>query len=69
MSRKKITQKTFLFQGFSIKNCIFSMSFCDNVQYVYFSFSLKGQCHEIFDPRFFHQTMPPGPLIHGFKPF
>jgi hypothetical protein len=21
-------------------------------------FMLKGQCHEIFDPRFFHQTIP-----------
>jgi hypothetical protein len=28
---------------------------------------LKGQCHEIFDPRFFfHQTMPPGLMIHAF---
>jgi hypothetical protein len=32
-------------------------------------FVLKGQCHEIFDPRFFHQTIPPRGLIHGLKPF
>jgi hypothetical protein len=30
---------------------------------------LKGQCHEIFNPRFFHQTISPGPLIRGLKPF
>jgi hypothetical protein len=30
-------------------------------------FDLKGQCHEIFDPRFFHQTIPPRALIHGLK--
>jgi hypothetical protein len=30
---------------------------------------LKGQCHEIFDPRLFHQTIPPRALIHGLKPF
>jgi hypothetical protein len=34
------------------------------------SWSLKGQCHEIFDPRvFFHQTIPPRALISGPKPF
>jgi hypothetical protein len=31
-------------------------------------FPLKGQCQEIFDPRFFHQTIPPRALIHGLKP-
>jgi hypothetical protein len=31
---------------------------------------LKGQCHEIFDPKFFfHQSTPPVALIHGLKPF
>jgi hypothetical protein len=31
---------------------------------------LKGQCHEIFDPRFFcHQTIPPRALIQGLKLF
>jgi hypothetical protein len=30
---------------------------------------LKGQCHEIFDPWFFHQTIPPRALIHSLKPF
>jgi hypothetical protein len=30
---------------------------------------LKGQCHEIYDPWFFHQSIPLGPLIHGLKPF
>jgi hypothetical protein len=34
-----------------------------------FNFNLKGQCHEIFDPRFFHQTIPPRALIHVLKPF
>jgi hypothetical protein len=32
-------------------------------------FWLKGQCQEIFDLWFFHQTTPPGPLIHRWKPF
>jgi hypothetical protein len=32
-------------------------------------FSLKGQCHKILTLGFFHQTIPPGPLIHGLKPF
>jgi hypothetical protein len=31
--------------------------------------NLKGQCHEIFDPRFFRLTVPLGPLIHGQKRF
>jgi hypothetical protein len=31
--------------------------------------NLKGQLHEIFDPRFFHQSTPPRALIHGLKPF
>jgi hypothetical protein len=30
---------------------------------------LKGQLHEIFDPRFFHQSTPARGLIHGLKPF
>jgi hypothetical protein len=30
---------------------------------------LKGQCHEIFDPRFFHQSTPPRAPIHRLKPF
>jgi hypothetical protein len=30
---------------------------------------LKGQCHEIFDPRFFSSNNPPRALIHGLKPF
>jgi hypothetical protein len=29
---------------------------------------LKGQSHEIFDPRFFHQSIPLCPLIHLLKP-
>jgi hypothetical protein len=32
-------------------------------------FCLKGQCHEIFDLWFFHQTIPPRALIHVLKPF
>jgi hypothetical protein len=34
-----------------------------------YRFFLKGQCHEIFDLWFFHQTIPPGALIHGLKHF
>jgi hypothetical protein len=35
-----------------------------------FAFSrLKGQCLDIFDLCFFHQTIPSGPLINGLKPF
>jgi hypothetical protein len=30
---------------------------------------LKGQCHKIFDPRFFHQNIRPGHLIMGLKAF
>jgi hypothetical protein len=30
---------------------------------------LKGQFHEIFDPPFFRQTIPLGPLVHRLKPF
>jgi hypothetical protein len=26
-------------------------------------FTLKGQCHEIFDPRFFRQSITPGPWL------
>jgi len=26
------------------------------------SYILKGQCHEIFECRFFHQIAPPGPI-------
>jgi hypothetical protein len=31
--------------------------------------SLKGQCHEIFDSRFFHQSTPYRSLINRLKPF
>jgi hypothetical protein len=34
---------------------------------VYLFNYLKGQCHEIFDPRFFF--VPLGPLIHGLNGF
>jgi hypothetical protein len=30
---------------------------------------LKGQCHDFFYPRFFHQNIRPGSLIKGLKPF
>jgi hypothetical protein len=30
---------------------------------------LRGQLHDIFDPRFFHQSTPPRALIHRLKPF
>jgi hypothetical protein len=36
---------------------------------VIFKYELKGQCHAIFDPRFFHQSIHPRALIHGLKPF
>ena len=29
---------------------------------IFTTFSLKGQCHEIFECWFFHQKAPPGPL-------
>jgi hypothetical protein len=31
--------------------------------------SLKGQCHEIFDPRFFRQSITPRPQINTLKYF
>ena len=31
--------------------------------------SLKGVCHEIFDPYFFHDSNPSGPLINSLKYF
>jgi hypothetical protein len=36
-----------------------------------YTVSLKGQCHEIFDPRLFSSITPPpsGALIHGLKSF
>jgi hypothetical protein len=30
---------------------------------------LKGQCHEIFDPWFFRQSITPRPLIYTLKYF
>jgi hypothetical protein len=30
---------------------------------------IKGQCHEIFDTRFFHKSTPYRTLIHGLQPF
>jgi hypothetical protein len=30
---------------------------------------LKGQCHDIFEPRFFSQTIPARAMIHGKRPF
>jgi hypothetical protein len=30
---------------------------------------LKGQCHEIFDPRFFRQSIIPRPQINNLKYF
>jgi hypothetical protein len=30
---------------------------------------LKGQCHEIFDPPFFRQSITPRPLINTLKYF
>jgi hypothetical protein len=32
-------------------------------------FLLKGQCHEIFDPRFFRQPIMPRPLINTLEYF
>jgi hypothetical protein len=31
--------------------------------------ALKGKCHEIFEPQFFHQSTPRRVLIHRIKPF
>ena len=30
---------------------------------------LKGQCHEIFTPHFFHESTTPGPLMNRLKQF
>jgi hypothetical protein len=40
-------------------------SICQNAK----SHSLKGQCHEIFEPRFFRQSITPRPLINTLKYF
>ncbi len=32
-------------------------------------YSFKGQCHKIFDFRFFHQSSSPGRLIISWAPF
>jgi hypothetical protein len=37
-----------------------------NFSVIAFRAALKGQSHEIFDPR---QTITLDPLIHGLKPF
>jgi hypothetical protein len=44
--------------------------FCDIIQPTgsrLFFVNLKGQCHEIFDPRFFRQSIAPRPLINTLK--
>jgi hypothetical protein len=38
-------------------------------RYRYTKILLKGQCHEIFDPRFFRQSITPRPLINTLKYF
>jgi hypothetical protein len=43
--------------------------FCELMKEVINLLTLKGQCHEISDPRIFHQNIHPGPLIKGLKPF
>jgi hypothetical protein len=60
-----------IYKGFHADWCS-----ADIVQYRYYNNQqnnlsfLKGQCHEIFDPRFFfHQTIRPRALIRGLKPF
>jgi hypothetical protein len=50
--------------GFDHKDRICSFSFISQP-----ALFLKGQYHEIFDPRFFGETVPLGPLIHGLKRF
>jgi hypothetical protein len=40
-----------------------------SIWFVNISPALKGQCHEIFDPRLFYQSAPPRALIHRLKPF
>jgi hypothetical protein len=34
-----------------------------------FFFNLKGQCHGIFNPQFFRQTIPTGLFVHRLMPF
>jgi hypothetical protein len=40
-----------------------------NSDYFIFKLRLKGQCHEIVDLWFFHQSTPPRALTHMLKPF
>jgi hypothetical protein len=42
---------------------------CENQVSFTLGTPFKGQCHENFNPRFFHQSTPPRSLIHGLKPF
>jgi hypothetical protein len=44
---------------------LFLGNFCSHTG----SFALKGQCHDIFNPRFFRLNISPGPLIKGLMPF
>jgi hypothetical protein len=51
--RKLSVSAVAMSQGTSMFECIF----------------LKGNCHEVFDPRVFHQTIPPRALSNGLNPF
>jgi hypothetical protein len=39
------------------------------MKHFHLTFTLKGPYHEIFDPRFSHQSNPPRPLTNGLKQF
>jgi hypothetical protein len=46
-------------------DCLFKRRICLNRQEPH----LKGQCHEIFSPRFLRQSIIPGPQINTLKYF
>jgi hypothetical protein len=40
-----------------------------SINYYILQYFIKGYLHEIFNPRFFHQSTLPRALIHGLHPF
>jgi hypothetical protein len=42
---------------------------CNKINCILYFLSLKGQCHENFEPRFFRQSITPRPQINTLKYF
>jgi hypothetical protein len=59
---------TYIMYKMSFLKCKFNYKSCFLQEHSSFMF-LKGKCHEISNPRFFHQTILPWPLINRLKPF